>query len=103
MMNDLITQGRLAQILGAARVLKLQRNGWLKPTRRTAHSILFYLADVRACWRRLEAGERLPPDKTETARVRLSEQRNGRSYQKKGRPQRPGIDAIELDFSAFKL
>jgi hypothetical protein len=58
---ELISQRRLAEIVGWARLLRLQRSGWLKPTRRTAHSIQFSLADVRTCWRRLERGEALPP------------------------------------------
>jgi hypothetical protein len=37
------------------------------------------------------------------AEVRNRELRNGRAYVKKGRPQRPGIDAIELDFTNVRF
>jgi hypothetical protein len=98
MPEALLTQSRVIEILGWARLLRLQRNGWLKPVRRTPHTVLFSPADIRACWRRLERGEKLPPDRIESART-------NRNYVPKERirPQPPGIEEIELDFSTLNL
>jgi hypothetical protein len=84
--GDLVTQGRLAQIIGWARLLRFQRNGWLAPVRRTPHAVLFSAADVRSCLRRLERGEILPADGIESARCNGSAIRHGRGYVKKVRP-----------------
>jgi hypothetical protein len=107
MPEALLTQGRLAELIGWSRLLRLLRAGWLKPTRRTPQAVLFSPADIRACWRRLERGEKLPSDQVEVARVRASEVRNGHPRVRKTvdpppPDQRPLEDIVfELDFSAY--
>jgi hypothetical protein len=98
--RDLVTQRCLRQIIGQARLKRLIRAGWLTPVERNAHSILFDPRDVHAALRRLEH-QRCPPDRIEVMRVRDSEKLNGHSYVKKGRPQRPGVDEIVVDFRGF--
>jgi hypothetical protein len=108
MAEDLLTQHTVSRVLGAARLLRFIHAGWLSPAQRMpsrvgnrASRVLYRVADVHAALRRLERGESCPPDRVEAGRIRASEERNGRAYVKKSRPQRPGINAIELDFSAF--
>jgi hypothetical protein len=98
-----ITQHRLAQVLGAARLRRLVRAGWITPVERTPSRVMFRAADVHACLRRLENGEICPADRIESARTNASAIRHGRGYVKKGRPQSPGIDAIKLDFSTVNF
>src|SRR6516165_10895331 len=64
----LLTQHRLAQVLGAARLLRFVRAGWLAPAQRTASRVLFRVSDVHAALRRLERGEVCPPDRIASAR-----------------------------------
>jgi hypothetical protein len=98
-----VTQHHLAQILGSARLQKFIRAGWLAPAQRTAHKLLFDSRDVRACLRRLERHETLPPDRAAVIRVRASELKNGRERTRKEKKPRPsGFDGVELDFSAFE-
>jgi hypothetical protein len=101
-MDDLLTQRTVSRVLGTARLLRFIRAGWISPAQRTPSRILYRVADVHAALRRLERGERCPPDHLEVVRIRASEIRHGRSYQKKGLPARD-LDAINVDFSAFKL
>jgi hypothetical protein len=100
MSEALVSQRRVAEIIGWSRLQRLQNAGWLKPVERSPHSVLFRVSDIHAALSRLER-ERCPANRIDVARVRGWEARNGRAYVKKGRPQPPGIDAIELDFSAF--
>jgi hypothetical protein len=84
--NDLLPQRIVAKTIGAARLLRLVRAGWLAPVtpvngRRCKTSpVLFAAKDVRGVIRRLERGETTAPDKIEVARVRVSEIRHGRAY-----------------------
>lgn len=97
MAEDLFTQDTLSRVIGAARLLKLIRAGWLTPYRRTPNRVLYRAADVHACLRRLERGELCPPDHIESLRT-------NRNYVKKGPPPKPpGLDELKLDFSAFDL
>jgi hypothetical protein len=50
----LLTQHRLAQVLGAASLLRFVRAGWLTPAQRTPSRVLFRLSDVNAALRRLD-------------------------------------------------
>jgi hypothetical protein len=102
MPEDLINQHRLAKVLGAARVLRFVRAGWLKAVQRSPR-VLYRIADVHACLRRLERGEVCPPDRVESARTNDSHARHGRAYVPKGRKPRPSVEDIILDFSAVNL
>jgi hypothetical protein len=81
---------------------RLLRAGWLKPVKRNAHLVLFAARDIHLALSRMER-EACPPDRIEVARVRASEVRNGHPRVRKVYPQPPGLDAMELDFSAFDL
>jgi hypothetical protein len=97
----LLTKYTVSRVIGASRLRRLLRAGWLVPVERN----LFNPRDVHAAWKRLECRV-CPPDRIEVARVRASEARNGRAYVKKvAKAAPPGLDAIEfeLDFSAFNL
>jgi hypothetical protein len=82
--DGLLTQHMVARIIGAARLLKLRRCGWLVPVpgeRAYRTPPIFYSErDVHSVIRRFERGERPRPDSAETARVRESEIRHGRAY-----------------------
>jgi hypothetical protein len=99
----LLTQRQLIEVLGWARLLRLMRAGWLAPAQRTPSRVLFRASDVHAALRRLERGEACPPDRIEISRVRAWEQRTGRGYKKVPARKPPGLDAIELDFSAVSF
>jgi hypothetical protein len=103
MAEALLSQRAVSRFLGAARLLRFVRAGWLKPARRSPSRVLYRVADVHAALRRLERGEACPPDQLESARTNGSAIRHGRGYQKKVRQPPPGLDAIELDWSAVKL
>jgi hypothetical protein len=92
MAEDLFTQDTLSRVLGAARLLKLVRAGWLTPVKRTPNRVLYRPADVRQVLRRLERGERPPPDQIESLRT-------NRAYVHKGRKVQPTIWDLELDLS----
>jgi hypothetical protein len=102
MSEALLTQHTVSRVIGASRLRRLLRAGWLEPVKSNAYSILFSPRDVHAPLRRLERRV-CPPDRIEVARVRASEKRNGHAYVPKPRPQPLGIDAIELDWSAVNL
>jgi hypothetical protein len=97
---SLVTQRNVALIIGWSRLQRLLNAGWLKPVERSPQRVLFRDSDIHAALSRLER-ERCPANRIDVARVRGWEARNGRTYVKKGHPQSPGLDAIELDFSAF--
>jgi hypothetical protein len=102
MSEALLTQHIVAQVLGASRLQRLLRAGWLAPRERTPSRVLFSQRDLHAALQRLERGEALPPDRTEVARVRASEERNGHPRVRKEKV-RPVLDlsAIKLDFSSI--
>jgi hypothetical protein len=75
----------------------LDRSGWTQ-----RQTILFDPKTIRKALTRLER-ERVPADRLEIQRVRDSERRHGRSYVPHPRTPKPGIDEIELDFSAVSL
>lgn len=86
MSEALLTRYDLVQVLGAARLLRFIRAGWLTPAQRTPSRVLFRVADVHAALQRLERGEVCPPDRIESARTNGSAIRHGRGYVKKVRP-----------------
>jgi hypothetical protein len=98
--GDLVTQRRLGEIVGTARLQRWLRSGWIAPVERTANHVLFRVSDVRRTLRRAKR-ERCPPDKAEVLRVRAWEQRTGRGYKKVPARKPPDLDSIELDFSAL--
>lgn len=100
MAEELLAKRLLKRVLGAARLSRLIRAGWLVPHSRTPSRVLFRIADVHAALRRLECSP-CPPDKLEVLRVRTSERRNGHAYVPKPRAQPPSLGEIELDFSGF--
>ena len=99
----LLNQHQLGLAIGTTRLQRLVRAGWLAPAQRSPTRVLYRVSDVRACLRRLEAGEVLPPDQIESARTNGSAIRHGRGYVPKEKKVRQPLDAIELDFSAVKL
>lgn len=105
MSEALVTQHTLKKFLGAARVLRMIRAGWLKPVGRKTQAILFDPRDIRAALRRLEL-ERCPPDKLEVMRVRQSEERNGHPRIRKKEVIHRTVNLneleFELDFSDFQ-
>jgi hypothetical protein len=94
----LLNQITLKRAIGASRLLRLLRAGWLKPVERNGHGILFAPRDVHKALRMLER-RFCPPDKVEIQRVRLSELRHGRQRVRKERKLKPTIDSIELDWT----
>ena len=86
MSEVLLTRHTVIQVIGAARLLRFIRAGWLTPAQRTPSRVLFRVSDVHAALRRLERGEALPPDQIESARTNGSARRHGRGYVKKVRP-----------------
>ena len=86
MSEVLLTRHTVIQVIGAARLLRFIRAGWLTPAKRTPSRVLFRVSDVRHALRRLERGEALPPDQIESARTNGSARRHGRGYVKKVRP-----------------
>jgi hypothetical protein len=102
MSEALVSQRRVAEIIGWSRLQRLRAAGWLRPARSDARSVLFDPRDIHAALTKLER-QRCPANQIEVARVRLSEKRNGHAYVKKGRPQRPGPGDIVVDFSALNL
>jgi hypothetical protein len=62
--------------------------------------IFYAVRDVRAIIRRLERGEVLPPDSVETARVRASEIRHGRTYARQTKADTIW-DFDSIDFAKF--
>jgi hypothetical protein len=101
-MDDLLTQTTVRRVIGQSRLARLIAAGWLEPVERRPSRVLYRVSDIHAALSRLER-EACPPNRIESQRVRLWEQRTGNGYVKKGRPQSPGLEAIELDFSAFNL
>jgi hypothetical protein len=102
----LITQHRLAQVLGPSRLKRLLHAGWLAPAQslpsrvsNRPSRVLYRIADVHAALRRLEAGERCPPDQIESARTNGSAVRHGRGYVRRERKARPTVWDLNLDFS----
>ena len=96
MPEALLTQHTVSRVLGAARLLKLVRAGWLTPVKRTPNRVLYRAVDIHLVLRRLERGERPPPDHVESLRT-------NRNYVKKGPPPKPpGLDDLKLDFSGFE-
>jgi hypothetical protein len=102
MSEALLSQRTVRRVIGQSRLQRLLHAGWLKPVKRTAHSVLFSPRDIHLALSRAER-EACPPDRIEVARVRASEVRNGHPRVRKVYPQPPGLDAMELDFSAFDL
>ena len=101
MSEALLTQYHLAQVLGAARLLRFMRAGWLTPVERRPSRVLFSARDVHVALRRLERGQICPPDKIESVRVARSKERNGHAYIPKEKKVRPMVS--DLDFSAINL
>jgi hypothetical protein len=99
----LLTQHTVSRVIGAARLMRFIRAGWLTPAQRTPSRVLYRVYDVRACLRRLENGEICPADRIESARTNRSAIRHGRGYVPKGRKVRPAIEEIELDFSTVTI
>jgi hypothetical protein len=99
-MDDLLTRHTVAQVLGAARLKRLVRAGWLRPVEHTPQRVLFSVHDVHAALRRLERGEVCPPDQVESERTNGSAIRHGRGYVAKGRKARTPVWDLNLDFSA---
>ena len=102
MASALLSKRLLKRVIGASRLMRLLRAGWLKPIEHNGHGILFAPNDVHAALRMLER-RFFQPYQIAVAAVRASELRHGRAYQKKGRPQPQGLDAITLDFSQFNV
>jgi len=112
MSEVLLTRHTVIQVIGAARLLRFIRAGWLTPAQRTPSRVLFRVSDVHAALRRLENGEALPPDQIESARCNGSAVKHGRGYVKRVRPiqfhdqdwqvppQDPRIDLV-VDLSAL--
>jgi hypothetical protein len=96
MADQLIDQQHLAFVLGAARLRRWLRANWIAPQKRTPSRVLFSVVAVRQALRRLERGERPPPDRIESART------NARYIHKPRKPQ-PAIEEFVLDFSAVNL
>jgi broad specificity phosphatase PhoE len=99
--DSLLTQNQMGQLIGAARMLKLRRCGWLAPVSsangrayKTA-PILYSVRNLRQVIRRLERGELPPPDSVATVQVRASETRHRRAYIRK-----TNVDVI-LDFESI--
>jgi hypothetical protein len=92
----------VGQVLGPTRLRRLRRAGWIVSAGRNGQTILFDPKTIRKALTRLER-ERVPADRLEIQRVRDSERRHGRSYVPHPRTPKPGIDEIELDFSAVSL
>jgi hypothetical protein len=101
-MDDLISQRTVSRVIGASRLRRLLHAGWIEPVERSPQRVLFRISDIHLALSRLER-EACPPNRIEVGRVRACEARNGRAYVKKGQPQRPALDAIELDFSTINL
>jgi hypothetical protein len=101
-MSELLTQRCVARIIGSSRLRRLLNAHRLEPVKRTPSRILFRACDIRKSLQRLEH-EILPPDTAEALRGRAWEQRTGRGYKKVPARKRPGLDAIELDFSAVNF
>ena len=102
MSEALLTQRTLRRIIGQSRLKRLVRAGWLAPVERTPSRVLYRVSDIHAALSRLER-RRCPPDRIEVARVRASELRNGHPRVRKEKAAPPGLDAIQVDFSAFNL
>jgi hypothetical protein len=103
MAEVLITQRRLAQVLGAARLLRFVHAGWLAPVQRTPSRVLYRVSDIHAVLQKLERGQICPPDRIESARTNGSAVRHGRGYMKKGRKVRPTVWDLNLDFSTLTV
>jgi hypothetical protein len=107
MSEALLTKYTVGRVIGTSRLRRLLRAGWISPVGRNGQAILFNPRDIHAALRRLERGEKLPPDKVEVARVRASEVRNGHPRVRKTvdplPPDQRPIEEIEfeLDFSAY--
>ena len=97
----LLTQHRLAQVLGAARLLRFVRAGWLTPAQRTPSRVLFRVSDVHAALRRLERGEVCPPDRIESARTNGSAIRHGRGYVPKPKKVRPTLSDLVFNLDGL--
>src|SRR5436309_1268440 len=99
-MTALLTQHTVSRVLGASRLRRLLRAGWLTPVERNACSILFSPRDVHRALTKLEY-RRCPPDRIAVASVRAWEKRNGRAYVRKEKAARPDLSEIKLDFSGL--
>jgi hypothetical protein len=101
MADLLITQHRLAQVLGRSRLERLRHAGWLTPLERRSSQVLFSARDVHRALSKLER-EACPPDRIRVAQVRFSELRTGRAYVPKPPKERPDpLDFDNLDLSAI--
>jgi hypothetical protein len=97
MSEALLTRHTVSRVMGAARLLKLIRAGWLTPCQRTPNRVFYRASDIHLVLRRLERGERPPPDHIESLRT-------NRNYVKKSPPPKPpGLDELKLDFTEFDL
>jgi hypothetical protein len=97
--GDLVTQRRLAEIIGQSRLQRLLNAGWLAPAERTPRRVLDRLSDVHKALAKAERS-RCPPNRIAVRLTRDWEQRTGNGYQKVP-PRKPA--EIDLDFSAFGL
>jgi hypothetical protein len=100
--TDLVSQQVLSHVIGATRLLRLVRAGWLTPAERNAHSVLYAPNNVHRALSRAEHS-RCPADRIEIQRIRASELRHGRAYMRKGRPtaKPTGFEGFKLDLSGF--
>jgi hypothetical protein len=99
--SDPLSQELLVRVLGAARVKRLVRAGWLSPVEQTGCSVLFDRLAVHAALKRMER-ERCPADRIESLRVTESVAKHGRTYVPKGRAVKPfNFEGFKLDFSGF--
>ena len=89
-------------MIGWSRLQRLLHAGWLKPVERSPSRVLFSPRDVHLALSRMER-ERCPANQIEVSRVRAWEQRTSRGYKKVPARKPPGLDTIELDFSAVNF
>jgi len=91
--NVLLSHSIVIQVLGEARLKRLQRGGWLarQPDGK------YKASDIRAVVRRFERGSGLdlPPDTIESQRTNDSRRRHGHAYVKKAKE--PSIFDADAD------
>jgi hypothetical protein len=92
--GDLVSQRRVAEVLGAARLKRLARAGWISPAQRSPSRVFYRVSDIHAALRRLERGELCPPDQIESART-------NRNYVPKEKKARTPVWDLNLDLSAL--
>jgi hypothetical protein len=101
MSEALLTQHTVSRVIGASRLRRLLRAGWLTPAERTPSRVFYRVSDVRTTLRRLERGEVCPPDRIESDRVAKSKEWNGHAYVPKEKKVRRRVwDLGDLDFSS---